>query len=64
LGLVYRHISDWILAIISPAVLLSIPNSNVRKFQLFTSFTLDFIWMARNKLIHDRIQPSHEKALY
>jgi len=58
-----RHLSDWILAIISPVMMLAIPKSKVRKFQLFASLTLDFIWMARNKLIHYGIQPSPAKAI-
>jgi hypothetical protein len=58
-----RHISDWILAIISPVMMLAIPKFEVRKFQLFASITLDFIWMGRKKLIHDGIQPSPAKAI-
>lgn len=58
-----RHISDWILAIIFPVKMLAIPKYEVRKFQLFASLTLDFIWMARNKLIHDGIQSSPAKAI-
>jgi hypothetical protein len=58
-----RHISDWILAIIFPVMMLAIPKYEVRKFQLFASLTLDFIWMARNKLIHNGIQPCLAKAI-
>lgn len=43
--------------------MLAIPKSKGEKFELFASLTLDFIWMAKNKLIHDGIQPSHEKAI-
>jgi hypothetical protein len=58
-----KHISDWILAIIFPVKMLAIPKYEVRKFQLFASLTLDFILMARNKLIHDGIQSSPAKAI-
>jgi hypothetical protein len=58
-----RYEQNWILAIIFPMMMLAIPKYEVRKFQLFASLTLDFIWMARNKLIHDGIQPSLAKAI-
>jgi hypothetical protein len=58
-----RPISDWISAIIFPAASLAIPSSEVRKFQLFAALTLDFIWMSRNKLIHEGLIPSPSKAI-
>jgi hypothetical protein len=38
-----RHILDRIRAIIFPVLMLVIPESEVRKFKLFASLTLDFI---------------------
>jgi hypothetical protein len=35
---------------------LAIPKNEARKFQIFAATTLDLIWFARNKLIHDAIQ--------
>ncbi|GLT65295.1 hypothetical protein SLA2020_377340 [Shorea laevis] len=57
-----RPISDWIAAIIFPSSSLAIPNSEVRKFQLFAALNLDFIWMARNRLVHEGLPPSPSKA--
>jgi hypothetical protein len=58
-----RPISDWILAIIYPTSRLAIPLVETRKFQLFASLTFDFIWLSRNKLIHDALQPDSRKAI-
>jgi exonuclease III len=58
-----RPISDWILAIIYPTSRLAIPLVETRKFQLFASLTLDFIWLSRNKLIHEALQPDPRKAI-
>jgi hypothetical protein len=52
-GFVSRPISDWILALLSPVVVLGVTKNEVRKFQLFASLVLDFIWRARNLLIHE-----------
>ena len=43
-----RPISDWVTAILSLVAALGIPKVDLRKFQLFASFTMDFIWRARN----------------
>jgi hypothetical protein len=59
-----RPISDWILAIFSPAVILGIGVAKVRKFQLFASLVLDFIWKARNLLIHEGTIFSPSQALF
>jgi hypothetical protein len=48
-----RPISEWILAILSPVVILGVGAAEVRKFQLFASLVLDFIWRARNLLIYE-----------
>jgi len=43
---------------------LAIPKSEVRKFQLFVSLTLDIIiWFSRNKLVHDDLQPDPAKLI-
>jgi hypothetical protein len=42
---------------------LGIPKVEVRKFKLFAALTLDFIWRARNQLVHEGIQPSPSKAI-
>jgi hypothetical protein len=58
-----RPISDWVLAILSPMAALGIPKLEVRKFQHFAVLTLDFIWRARNQLVHEGIQPFSSKAI-
>jgi hypothetical protein len=59
-----RPISDWVMAILSPVDALGIPKVDVRKFQLFASLTMDFIWRARNLLIHEGKQPSPSAAIF
>ena len=56
-GFSNKPIVDWILAIIFPAQTLVIPVSDVKKFQLFATTTLDNIWRARNILMHDGVEP-------
>ncbi|GLT59036.1 hypothetical protein SLA2020_318810 [Shorea laevis] len=58
-----KPISEWILAVIHPKETLGIPISDIRKFQLFAALTMDFIWMARNKLVHEDIQPTPSSAI-
>jgi hypothetical protein len=57
-----KPIHEWILAIVFPAENLAIPITDVRKFQLFAVLTLDVIWLSRNKLIHEDIQPDPFKV--
>jgi hypothetical protein len=59
-----RPISEWILAILSPVVILGVGVAKVRKFQLFASLVLDFIWRARNLLIHEGTVFSPSQALF
>ena len=63
-GFAHRPISDWILALISHVAILGIANSKVRKFQLFASLVLDFIWRARNLLIHKGTVTSPSQAFF
>ncbi|XP_059454885.1 uncharacterized protein LOC132185077 [Corylus avellana] len=58
-----RPISVWISAILSPMASFGIPKPKVRKFQLFATLVMDFIWRARNLLIHDGLQPSSSQAI-
>jgi len=58
-----KHISEWILAIIYPISRLGIPIADCRKFQLFATTVLDLIWLLRNKLIHEAIQPNRAIVL-
>ena len=58
-----RRISDWILAVVYHLDKLVIPLAKTRKFQLFATLTLDFIWFSRNKVIHEAIQPIPRKAI-
>jgi hypothetical protein len=51
-------ISEWILTIIYPTSRLGIPIADCKKFQLFATTVLDLIWLSRNKLIHEAIQPN------
>jgi hypothetical protein len=60
----FRHISVWALAIISPVVTLGIPRADVRKFQLFAALVMDYIWRARNQLLHEGSQPSPNTAIH
>jgi hypothetical protein len=57
-----RPIHEWILAIVSPTEKLGIPIADVRKFQFFAVLTLDLIWLSRNKLIHEALQPDPHKV--
>ena len=57
-----KPIHEWIIAIVFPAEKLAIPITNVRKFQLFDVLSLDVIWLSRNKLIHEDIQPDSFKV--
>jgi hypothetical protein len=59
-----RPIAGWILAIIFPVVSLGIPKNEVRKFQLYATLMLDFIWRCRNIFIHDGVQPIPSKVFY
>ncbi|XP_059450472.1 uncharacterized protein LOC132181296 [Corylus avellana] len=59
-----RPISDWVIALLSPVAALGIPKVDVRKFQLFASLTMNFIWRARNLLIHEGTQPSPSSAIF
>jgi len=58
-----KHISEWILAIIYPTSRLGISIADYRKFQLFATTVLDLIWLSRNKLIHEAIQPNRATIL-
>ncbi|XP_059436361.1 uncharacterized protein LOC132169326 [Corylus avellana] len=58
-----RPISDWISTILSPMASFGITKPEVRKFQLFVALVMDFIWRARNLLIHDGLQPSSSQAI-
>lgn len=58
-----RPLSDWVKAIVFPSDWLLVPKSDSQKFQIFASLNLDFIWQARNKLIHDAIEPDPVKAI-
>jgi hypothetical protein len=49
---------SWIKAILSPHLALGVPWKEVRNFQISTLIVMDQIWLARNKLIHDSIQPA------
>ena len=53
-----RPISDWILAIIFPYAKLDIPKVECRQFQLHATLVLDYIWQARNKLMHKASLPN------
>jgi hypothetical protein len=50
------------LLFVFPTEKLAIPITDVRKFQLFAVLTLDVIWLSRNKLIHEDIQPDPFKV--
>jgi hypothetical protein len=63
-GFALRPISDWILAIVFPSIWLSIPTCDSKRFQIFASLILDVIWMARNKLVHEAIQPDPLPSLW
>jgi hypothetical protein len=63
-GFVSRPISEWILALLSPIVVLGVAKNEVRKFQLFASLVLDFIWKARNLLIHEGTVFSASQAFF
>jgi hypothetical protein len=39
-----------------------IPISDVSKFQFFVVLTLDIIWLSKNKLIHEALQPDPYKV--
>jgi hypothetical protein len=52
------------MALLFPVAALGIPKVDVRKFQLFASLTMDFIWRARNLLIHEGKQPSSSVAIF
>jgi hypothetical protein len=58
-----RPITDWIIAIIYPFARLDVPLADIRRFQIFEALILDTIWFARNKLIHDNIQPVPAKTV-
>jgi hypothetical protein len=57
-----RPIHEWILAIVFPTEKLDIPTTKVCKFQFFAMLTLDLIWLSRNKLIHEALQPDPYKV--
>jgi hypothetical protein len=63
-GFAHQPISNWILAIISPVAILGIAKAEVRKFQLFASLVLDFIWRARNLLVHKGTVTSPSLAFF
>jgi hypothetical protein len=56
-------ISEWIMAVIHPFEKLDIPKADSRKFQLFVALVMDFIWLARNKLIHEASLPNPMKII-
>jgi hypothetical protein len=45
-------LQEWAKAVINPSTLLGIPRNYVHDFQLTALITMDYIWMARNCLIH------------
>jgi hypothetical protein len=53
-----------ILALLSLVVVLGVAKPEVRKFQLFASLVLDFIWKARNLLIHEGVVYSPSQAFF
>jgi hypothetical protein len=53
----------WILAILYLVERLTIPKSEVRRFQLLASFTLVIIWFSQNKLVHDDHHPDPAKLI-
>jgi hypothetical protein len=63
-GFASQPISKWILALLSPIVVLGVAKSKVRKFHLFASLVMDFIWKARNLLIHEGVVFSRSQALF
>ena len=42
---------------------MDVPLANIRRFQIFAALVLDTIWFARNKLIHNNIQPVPAKTV-
>jgi hypothetical protein len=48
---------EWAKAVINPSTLLGIPINYVHDFQLTALITMDYIWMARNCLIHGGAYP-------
>jgi hypothetical protein len=55
--------SDWIIAVIYPYAKLNIPKSDTRRFQLYAALVMDYIWLARNKIIHEASHPNPVKAI-
>jgi hypothetical protein len=53
-----------VLAIISPAVTSGIPKAEVHKFQLFAALAMDYIWRARNQLLHEGSRPSLNTTIH
>jgi exonuclease III len=56
-----RPIHEWILAIVYPTEKLDIPIAHASKFQIFAVLTMDLIWLSRNKLLHEALQPDPYK---
>ncbi|KAB1222715.1 hypothetical protein CJ030_MR2G022154 [Morella rubra] len=61
----FRHslVHDWIHCILEPSSLLGLSTCDCHSFQLFVVLLLDSVWMARNKLLHDRVQISPRMLL-
>lgn len=49
-------IHRWLYLLLDPSRLLGIPASQSHHFQLFAAIAMDFIWWARNTVIHEDSQ--------
>lgn len=49
--------ASWIKAVLHPHSVLGIPIADVQKFQISTLVLMDFVWLARNKLLFYGAQP-------